>query len=508
MKKLLHAFIGAGCLLSASTTFAQTRYLDDMFNDADIEITSNVEYGKNKNFNAQQQIFTQPLMMDVYQPKQSVDTETDRRLIIFFHTGSFLPPGLNGGALGHKEEKAIVELCKRFAKKGYVTVSASYRIGWNPQATKLDVRRGTNLLAVYKAIQDAKACVRFFRKDAKDGGDNYKLDQSKIALFGSGSGGYITFGYATLDKAADVLDVLKFKHSQNFTPYVDLNIQGDWNGVGGTGNNGLNIENHLGYASDVNMVVNLGGALGDSSWLDDTDPPMLSFHSAQDFFAPYKQGMVNVPTASGFNPVVEVTGSYNAIKKANKIGINNVIANSSISNVYTTRAENISFNTDKIKGIYTWDTPAPDQTKPYFVNNDPYNWWDSNDPNAPAQTPSPNDPAISRLYIDTIVGYAAPFIDEVMKSTTSGTGEVASADNLNSNENVLVYPNPAENRFSITATSEITHVEIYDLSGKQVFTSSRYKSGTGIETSSFESGVYLIKVKTSKSESVQKLILH
>ena len=36
------------------------------------------------------------LKMDIYKPKTSVDATTDRPVVVFIHTGNFLPPPING----------------------------------------------------------------------------------------------------------------------------------------------------------------------------------------------------------------------------------------------------------------------------------------------------------------------------------------------------------------------------------------------------------------------------
>ena len=119
MKKLLLLLTSFFLLASNNTIMAQERYLDEIFNDVDIE--SDVLFGSNvtvlptlNNLAPQ----TQNLVMDLYSP--SGDTETNRPVIIMLHTGSFLPAVLNGQATGSKTDNAIVEQCKSFAKKGYV----------------------------------------------------------------------------------------------------------------------------------------------------------------------------------------------------------------------------------------------------------------------------------------------------------------------------------------------------------------------------------------------------
>lgn len=83
-------------------------------------------------------------------------------------------------------------------------VRTFYRLGWNPQSSDQDVRTGTLLNAVYRAIQDAKTSVRFLRENFSVGGNTYKVDTSKVIVGGQGSGGYVAFAYASLDKVSEL----------------------------------------------------------------------------------------------------------------------------------------------------------------------------------------------------------------------------------------------------------------------------------------------------------------
>ena len=92
--------------------------------------------------------------MDIYTPDG--DEATDRRVVVLLHTGTFLPAIVNGQATGDKSDNTLVELCTRLAKKGYVAVSANYRLGWNPLSTDPEVRTSTLAQAFYRAQQDAR----------------------------------------------------------------------------------------------------------------------------------------------------------------------------------------------------------------------------------------------------------------------------------------------------------------------------------------------------------------
>ncbi|GIV31176.1 MAG: hypothetical protein KatS3mg029_0527 [Saprospiraceae bacterium] len=138
-----------------------------------------------------------PLVMDVYEPVG--DTETDRPLVIYFHTGSFLPFPQNGITGGKKDDSTAVEICKRLARMGYVAASADYRLGWNPLDPQELNRRWFLINAAYRGVQDARTCIRYFKKTAAEAGNPWGIDPNKIVLWGQGTGGYITLNSMCLD---------------------------------------------------------------------------------------------------------------------------------------------------------------------------------------------------------------------------------------------------------------------------------------------------------------------
>jgi len=173
MQKIIRSLFLLGATLSLSGAIAQTgRYYEEVFTD--VTKQANVQYGTNFYFvppittdpgNPQQG----PLLLDLYTP--TGDVATNRPLVIYLHTGNFLPKYFNGGTGGSKEDSTAVEVCRRYAKRGFVAASVQYRLGWNPISTDPDVRRGTVLNAVYRAIHDAQTAVRFCKKSVDTGGN-------------------------------------------------------------------------------------------------------------------------------------------------------------------------------------------------------------------------------------------------------------------------------------------------------------------------------------------------
>jgi acetyl esterase/lipase len=255
MKNFLQLTAAVILLLSSTSSFAQTRYLDEVFSDAEITVTSDVIYGTNIDFltsdltasaqlatdigtlsaladagsdypaayfdpaDGSTQLKVTSVGMDVYHPDNIVDTETSRPVIVYLHTGNFLPPPINGSMMGQKNDLLAVDLCRAWARRGYVAVSIDYRLGWNPVAPDIQTRRGTLLNAVYRALQDTKMAVRAIKSDAAV----YGADVDHIALFGEGSGGYMSQAYVTLDNAGVELFLEKFRPNpfDDTVSYID-----------------------------------------------------------------------------------------------------------------------------------------------------------------------------------------------------------------------------------------------------------------------------------------------
>ncbi|MGB0178187.1 MAG: alpha/beta hydrolase, partial [Owenweeksia sp.] len=352
---------------------------------------------------------------DIYTP--TGDTVTDRPVILYIHTGNFLPPQINGSLAGNKTDSSAVEICTRLAKRGFVAVSMDYRLGWNPLAsdpvTGPIIRRATLLNAVYRSLQDTKEMVRRLYFTAKNG-NPLGIDTNKIVLYGEGSGGYVALAYATLDKEAET-KIPKFVYPQTIgttdSSYVQPSIVGDIEGYGGL----LNLYFDQGISSEVSMVINAGGALADTSWLEAGDPAMVSLQCIRDPFAPFGEGTVVVPTTQ--EDVVDVQGANVFMAKANALGNNSGYQAFAYNDAYTTVARAKYGNTypyiyptqpnitvsSNIEGTFAIQRPKASSV---FANEgSPWQWW------APGQSiPSPRTGAQAKVFIDTIMGYIVPRI--------------------------------------------------------------------------------------------------
>ena len=536
MKTTLQSVFTIALLSFGLSVSAQERYLDDVFST--VTVTPDVTYATNISILPMlQELPPGPatLKCDIYTPDG--DTETNRPVIILVHTGSFLPPVVNGQATGSKTDNSIVEQCTRWAKKGYVAVAMENRLGWNPTSTDQNVRTSSLLQAAYRGIQDAKAMVRFMRM-TEDNGNPYGIDESKIVLGGQGTGAYISLGYATLDNPNVELNLPKFldlTDPTNPVPYVFPPFFGNPDGTDSTylpdfasptGVTELwNIPNNLGYSNNINMAFNLGGALADISWLEAGDVPIVSFHCEKDPYAPIDTGDVIVPTTGDF--VVEVMGSRTVQEMQNMYNNNSYGAWSYISDDITTAA---NLNNDGNDGLYIFKTPAPSTIPNVYGQFDeeqgsPWDWWDNATydatfmavnpilPNGMATPPgfgaansilgNPNMSAANgNLYLDTIQGYLNPRM-----YLTLGLGTALSMNELIS-QTTNIYPNPANNILNIVSyTVGIEKINIYNLNGQLVLNKKVKSNQKTINISSIESGIYIVDILSENTSVKRKLII-
>lgn len=477
------------------------RYVQPVFTE--VEVTADVTYSVNATvlLLAQfQQAVPQELKCDIYKP--AGDTETARPLVIVMHTGNFLPPQVNGGCGGTNKDQDVVNVCTRLAKMGYVVAAINYRLGWNPVDPSQTTRVYTLINAAYRGVQDSRACIRFFRKSVAENSNFYGIDPEKIILWGIGTGGYVSYASATLDTISDTY-IQKF--TTPFGPMVLEPVNGDVDGtkvgitvpgypgfpVGDT----LNYPNHVGYSSNFNLGVNMGGALGDSSWIDENDPPFISFHTPTDPFAPCEQGIVLVPPPVNL-PVVDVVGSCFAQRKFAALGLNNCFASLNLDDPISQKAKSLNGGID---GFYPFYSNDPEEGSPWSFTS-------SLTPYGMPGTPDPCDTNSIKgnTYLDTVMLYFAPRAAACLNLTTS-VFEIASATEVG----LKVIPNPAVDQVfvSVDRKNAIDDIQLFDLNGRMVQSHSRIRNSEyTIYRDRLAPGMYILKVRIDNKVIPHKVL--
>jgi poly(3-hydroxybutyrate) depolymerase len=220
------------------------RYKDEIF--PGYTLTSNIQYG-----------VTSTQSMDYY--VGTGDTVKNRPLIVFIHGGGFKS--------GDKVSNFGTLECGGYARRGYFVISINYRLSSTTTADK------DHFEAMIKALQDAKAAVRYMRKNWSV----YGIDTTKIYVTGSSAGSETALHMAYLQDS-------------EVPSYVDMAS------LGGTleGSQG-----NPGYSSGVQGVIENWGALADYKWMANNNIPVYCVHGTSDVTVPCDSSFSDGPFKYG-----------------------------------------------------------------------------------------------------------------------------------------------------------------------------------------------------------------
>jgi dienelactone hydrolase len=221
------------------------RYLSEVFPNV---TTTTVDYGAATTMAN----VPQTLSMDIFQP--SGDTLSRRPVIIWVFGGAFITGS----------RQSMHELCRLYAKRGYVTAAIDYRL-YPISLGNLD---STKLATIsIQAMQDLKAAVRYMRRYA----NMYKVDTTNIIAGGLSAGAITSLLAGHLDATDNV-------------PAWIGNVLTQQGGLEGASGN-------AGFSSSVKAVVNHSGSLPTTAWLDAGDVPTISYHGTDDNIVPFDCGV-------------------------------------------------------------------------------------------------------------------------------------------------------------------------------------------------------------------------
>ncbi|QQR86256.1 MAG: T9SS type A sorting domain-containing protein [Flavobacteriales bacterium] len=280
MKKLYSTsvLLSFPIVLTAQNDCGSGRYITPTFFDA-VTTTSGIAFGSNVPVSGGGM---QTLYMDIYEPEG--DTVSTRPCVLVAFGGSFI-----GGSRAD-----VAPLCIAFAQLGYVAVAHDYRVGFFlPNAA-------TTTQAVMRCSHDMLACVRYLHKSVIDDNNPYRIDPARIIVGGVSAGAIGALHVAYLDQSSELPPVL----------YPDTATLG-----GISGNSGS-----PGYPENVLACWSMSGALGDTSWIQPGDEPLVSVHESGDEVVPCFTEMVEV---IGFPTGLYASGGHDVHLRMENMGVEN-----------------------------------------------------------------------------------------------------------------------------------------------------------------------------------------
>ena len=275
------------------------RYIEEVFTD--LTETFDVKYGENITVTGA----TKELMVDVFEP--AGDVEVKRPLLLLIHGGSFV--------FGDKSD--LHDICRSYARRGYVAATMSYRLFDGPIVPLPDSIALVEV--VVQSVEDASAALRYFKDNAVN--DNtFGIDPDQIVIGGISAGGITSVQVAYMDDNDEIPD------------FMALNID-DVYGLAGNSNDLTDIN------TDVIGVLNFSGAIYNTAWMDADDEPIYSVHDDGDNVVPYGVGYA----APFFGiPIVSLQGSEAVHGKAIELGINSELVTIENSLAHVSYFNNLS----------------------------------------------------------------------------------------------------------------------------------------------------------------------
>ncbi|MEO0898169.1 MAG: T9SS type A sorting domain-containing protein [Bacteroidota bacterium] len=339
-------------LLGCSILPAQQRYLDSLFSQ--VIVLDSIVYGHNigSPIMTGGVLDTVSLYCDVYFPDTLQDTENEHLTLILAIDRYFLPPFYNGTPFGSLKDSAVVEFATRLAKTGYTVVPFETRRGWDAANLDIVIRSESILQAIHRGMQDAHTLARFLRKSAETLGNPFRVggNDCDIGMIGFDSGGTIALGTAFIKDVSE-MELIKFQNPLTMDYFIDSLVEGN---VYGSNTTPMNIPNHLGYNSEVNVVVNFGGALLDSSMIEQGEAVSISVHCDRDPFWEYGKFLSPVQPPHDISLPYEPAGSYTIARIQDRLGNNDLFKNpaltDSISSIARSRA-------DGYEGLFPFQYP-------------------------------------------------------------------------------------------------------------------------------------------------------
>lgn len=298
---LLLPFLGftTGCINSTNVKFEIPEVKKDstykVLIESDIIYGQGLSHVSTNSANAT----TMPLKLDIYSPENNIK---NRPAFLFIHGGGFVG--------GSKKQKHIIRLANYYTSRGWVFISIDYRLKkhkgtipkqWGTYADNVPKNKATQFMAIYPAIRDAKAALRWVVSNSK----KYNIDTNFITVGGSSAGAIAAIA-------------LGISNTEDFRDEISPTEDSTLSSI------------NLNQTYKIKTIVDLWGSkialdahekiFNHQSRFDSNDPALLILHGTLDKVVPFSNAKdlktiydtKNIPV--GYYPLEGVAhGGWNAI---------------------------------------------------------------------------------------------------------------------------------------------------------------------------------------------------
>jgi len=238
------------------------------------------------------------LEFDLYQPEKTL-SQKKLPFVMIINGGSFL------GSSNKRPD--VVSWCDSLSRQGFIAAAINYRKGFNPLISGGNIGPKTGMLrASWRAIQDSRAAIRFFKHHA----DFYGIDTTQMFLIGSSSGGIIALHAAFMKGDETIPEATQCGIGKNNICLGSIDSSSNFH------------QTYYQHTSDVKGVISLWGGINDLSYINFDNPTeVLLIHGENDQIIPLEYGTVfTLGKRMWFMP--EIHGSASIHEYLTKIGKN------------------------------------------------------------------------------------------------------------------------------------------------------------------------------------------
>ena len=496
-----------------SVSQAQERYTEEVYTDAQVKVTSDVQFATNATifpllFDPNVSEFVpEDLFMDVYEPDPSVDTLTDRPMVLVVHGGDALPRIINNACYGDKTDSVTVTTARKLARMGYVAVAPNYRLGWNPLATNGDDFLDGLVDASVRIQQDLRAAARYLRKDIAEDGNTFGIDTDRFTIWGTASSAGTYSGFTAYINEVEELQTPTFFVTDEdgnvrltFDEDQAGNIEGTVVGMLPNGDT-TNYINTPGYSSAFQIAALGSGIALDPGVVDPDEPAMIMFGNPNSPVTQFPEGPIQLPTTGQVVAFAQL--SLGLIKEAVEVGVNDAwIATDFTDAISVAVAADTNFG-----AVEGWLPLYGDPDNEY-----PWVHWDTVNCSASATTFDVL-PAMDTEYaisqIDTMAAYFGVRACVTFGLNCPSLNTTSIRDNLLADNVVTMAPNPTNGSLLLSTNrgQRMETVDIFNINGQlvqhhEVGSATFEKANMGLA-----SGFYSVVVRLREGVSVKKLVI-
>jgi len=387
----------------------------------------------------------------------------------------------------------MTTFCDLLAKKGYVTATIDYRLGFSI-VDNVPLRSAR---AVYRGIQDGRSAVRYLRANAA----LYGIDPNKIYFIGSSAGSFIALHSIYLDTP----EVPSYASS---TP--DLGP--------------LDSGSNLSFNGKPDAVVSMWGAVQSTSIITaENNTPVFLIHGEADTTVPFNTGSPfgysSMPVTDGSNPIntrLDVLGMINKetyfvpgqghelYGTTNGTWTNGIGGNTYWPIIFN-KIVQFLWKQHKPLADYSWTANSLSVNYSDTSTGSLAWWWDFGDGTySNSQNPNHTYYTAGTYQVKLYVENNIKSWDEITKTVVVNS----LSNNQQTVHNFSVVPNPTTNSIFVNWKSnfDLIQYQISDIAGKIISSSSLSNNANEIPMNNYSNGMYFLKISTEYSNQIIKII--